>query len=129
MQRMDGGGGGRSGERRAKGFWKTVDIHGTDGSTVVGMTISSVCVVVAVAVVPTSTCGIVERVSPFRLLARPHHLPLSLWGDDSRSQTHGREAGAGTSVIPRPGGQPQTVADRPSPPSSTLQYAPAAPLT
>ena len=54
VERVDCGGGGRPGEGRSEGFWKTVDIHGTDGSTVV-----VVVVVVVVTIIITAAAAVV----------------------------------------------------------------------
>ena len=54
--------------------------------------------------------------SPLRLLAAPDHLPFSLpgvsgWLDSiDRGEAHGRQAGAGAPIIPRPRGQSQSIA-------------------
>ena len=109
VERVDCGGGGRPGEGRSEGFWKTVDIHGTDGSTVIIIVVvvvvtvgivSVIVVAVAAAAVPPPAGRVVERVSPLRLLAGPHRLPLPLRGDSGGSETHRGQTGAGAPVIP-----------------------------
>ena len=119
VERVDGGGGRRPGERRTERFWKTVDVHGTDGSTVAA---GAPRVAAGRAAAPRGR--VVERVSPLRLLAGADRLPLSLWG--SRGGGGGREAhrgqaGAGAAIVAGPGGESQSVTDGSQLTSSSLQ--------
>ena len=110
------GGRGRPGQRWPEWLWKTVDVHGTDGSVIVAVVVVARAAVDCDAVGPTSRGRVIKRVSPLRLLGWPRCLVpvprprLALGHAGGRGEAHRRQTCAGARIVASPGGQPQPVA-------------------